>query len=188
MCSVTKLCLTLCDPVDCSPPGSSVHGFPRQAYGSGSRFLLQGIFPTRGSNPCLLPRPAGSLPSEPPGKPGAQSCPTLCDSVDCSTPGFPVLRCLPAFAQTHVHHVISRLGKFFFAQLQNRKRGECAQRLSREAQCKQMRLWVHVPTGSTATPSRGLCSQPPDTSRVLPALPVGGRLHPGEMKRLQSPG
>ena len=25
-CSVTQLCLTLCDPVDCSPPGSSVHG------------------------------------------------------------------------------------------------------------------------------------------------------------------
>ena len=26
MCSVTHLCLTLCDPMDCSPPGSSVHG------------------------------------------------------------------------------------------------------------------------------------------------------------------
>ena len=26
MCSVTQLCLTLCDPMDCSPPGSSVHG------------------------------------------------------------------------------------------------------------------------------------------------------------------
>ena len=25
-CSVAKLCLTLCDPMDCSPPGSSVHG------------------------------------------------------------------------------------------------------------------------------------------------------------------
>ena len=25
-CSVSKLCLTLCDPADCSPPGSSVHG------------------------------------------------------------------------------------------------------------------------------------------------------------------
>ena len=24
-CSVAKLCLTLCDPMDCSPPGSSVH-------------------------------------------------------------------------------------------------------------------------------------------------------------------
>ena len=33
------------------------------------------------------------------------SCPTLCNPVDCSTPGFPVLLCLPEFAQTHVHWV-----------------------------------------------------------------------------------
>ena len=33
----------------------------------------------------------------------AQSCPTLCDPVDCSTPGFPVL--LLELAQTHVHRV-----------------------------------------------------------------------------------
>ena len=35
----------------------------------------------------------------------AQSCPTLCDPMDCSTPGFPVLLYLPEFAQTHVHWV-----------------------------------------------------------------------------------
>ena len=29
-------------------------GFPRQEYWSGCQFLLQGIFPTQGSNPCLL--------------------------------------------------------------------------------------------------------------------------------------
>ena len=34
-----------------------------------------------------------------------QSYPTLCDPVDCSTPGFPVLHYLPEFAQTHVHGV-----------------------------------------------------------------------------------
>ena len=34
-----------------------------------------------------------------------QLCPTLCDPTDCSTPGFPVLHCLPQFAQTHVHWV-----------------------------------------------------------------------------------
>ena len=34
-----------------------------------------------------------------------QSCPTLCDFMDCITPGFPVLHCLPEFAQTHVHWV-----------------------------------------------------------------------------------
>ena len=35
----------------------------------------------------------------------AKSCPTLCDSMDCSTPGFPVLHYLPEFAQIHVHWV-----------------------------------------------------------------------------------
>ena len=32
-------------------------------------------------------------------------CPTLCDHMDCSTPGFPVLHYLPEFAQTYVHWV-----------------------------------------------------------------------------------
>ena len=31
-----------------------------------------------------------------------RSCPTLCDPMDCSTPGFPVLHRFPEFAQTHV--------------------------------------------------------------------------------------
>ena len=35
----------------------------------------------------------------------AKSCLTLCDPMDCSTPGFPVLHYLPEFAQTHVHWV-----------------------------------------------------------------------------------
>ena len=34
-----------------------------------------------------------------------QSCPTLCDPRDCSTPGFPVLHHLPEFDQTPVHWV-----------------------------------------------------------------------------------
>ena len=41
--------------MDCSPPGSSVHEiFPGKDTGMGRHFLLQGIFPTRGSNPGLL--------------------------------------------------------------------------------------------------------------------------------------
>ena len=36
---------------------------------------------------------------------GAQSCRTLCDPVDCSTPGFPVHHQLPELAQTPVHWV-----------------------------------------------------------------------------------
>ena len=34
-----------------------------------------------------------------------QLCPTLCDPMDCSMPGFPVLHYLPEFAQIHVHWV-----------------------------------------------------------------------------------
>ena len=35
----------------------------------------------------------------------AKSCLTLCNRMDWGTPGFPVLHCLPEFAQTHVHWV-----------------------------------------------------------------------------------
>ena len=35
----------------------------------------------------------------------AQSCPTLCDPMNCSTPGLPVHHQLPEFTQTHVHRV-----------------------------------------------------------------------------------
>ena len=35
----------------------------------------------------------------------SKSCLTLCNPMNCSTPGFPVLHYLPEFAQTHVHWV-----------------------------------------------------------------------------------
>ena len=35
----------------------------------------------------------------------AESCTTLCDPMNCSTPGLPVLHQLPKFIQTHVHRV-----------------------------------------------------------------------------------
>ena len=35
----------------------------------------------------------------------AQLCPTLCDTMNCSTPGLPVHHQLPEFTQTHVHWV-----------------------------------------------------------------------------------
>ena len=34
-----------------------------------------------------------------------QPCPTLCDPMDCSTPGFPVHHQFPEFTPTHVHQV-----------------------------------------------------------------------------------
>ena len=48
-------CLTLGDPMDCSPSGSSVHGMLQALNaGVGCHALLQGIFPTQGSNLCLI--------------------------------------------------------------------------------------------------------------------------------------
>ena len=52
---VTQSYLAFCDPMDCSPLGSSVRRiFQAKNTGVGCHFLLQGIFPTQGSNLCLL--------------------------------------------------------------------------------------------------------------------------------------
>ena len=69
MCMCAKSlqsCPTLCNPVDCSPPGS--WDSPGKNTGVGSHSLLQGIFPTQGSNSsllCYLHWQAGSLPLVP---------------------------------------------------------------------------------------------------------------------------
>ena len=48
-------CLTLCNPLDCSPPGSSVdEDSPGKNIGVGCHALLQGIFSTQGLNQSLL--------------------------------------------------------------------------------------------------------------------------------------
>ena len=48
---VTQLCLTPCDTMDCSLPGSSVHEILQaKILEWGSHSLLRGIFPTQGSN------------------------------------------------------------------------------------------------------------------------------------------
>ena len=107
---------------------------PDQNTGVSCCSLLQGIFPTQGSNPglphcrqilyqlshkgspficyhsvvhqALLSMEfsrqeywSGSISSV------AQSHQTLCDPMDCSTPGFPIHHQLPELAQTHVHRV-----------------------------------------------------------------------------------
>ena len=55
--------LLLCDPMDCSPPGSSVHGdSPGKNTGVGCLALLQGIFLAQGLNSLLLHWQADSLP------------------------------------------------------------------------------------------------------------------------------
>ena len=120
--------------------------FPGKNTGVGCHFLLQGIFQTQGSNPCLLHWQVNSFPLSHHGSPEsaihipisspfwisfpldhhrasgrvpcakqkvliqlfssvAQSCPILCEPLDCCMPDLPVHHQLPELAQTHVHRV-----------------------------------------------------------------------------------
>ena len=61
-------------------------------------------------NPVSPTLQGGLLTTGPPGKPSVQFssvqlCPTLCDPMDCSTPGLSVLHQLPELAQTYVHQI-----------------------------------------------------------------------------------
>ena len=69
VCEVTvaQLCPTLCDPMDCSPPGFSVHGILQQEYWSGLPFPFPEDLPDPGIEPGSPALQADSLPSEPQG-------------------------------------------------------------------------------------------------------------------------
>ena len=55
LCLVAQLYPTLCDPMDCSPPGSSVHGVsPGKNTGVSGHALIQRIFLTQALNLGLL--------------------------------------------------------------------------------------------------------------------------------------
>ena len=63
---VAQSCLTLCDPMDYSLPGPSVHGILRQEYWGGLPFPSPGDLPDPGIEPGSPVLQADSLPSEPP--------------------------------------------------------------------------------------------------------------------------
>ena len=101
--SHSELCPTLCDPMDCSPPGSSVHrDFPGKNTGVDCHALLKGIFPTQGSNPGLphCRRIHCWLSHQGRGLciiwsfvcPVTKWCLTFCDPMDCRLPGSSVNR------------------------------------------------------------------------------------------------
>ena len=73
VCLVIQSYSTLCDTIDYSPRGSSVHvDSPDKNTGVGCHALLQEVFPTQGSNPyllCLLHWQVSSLSLAPPWKP-----------------------------------------------------------------------------------------------------------------------
>ena len=101
-------------------------GFSRQEHWSGLRYLSPGDRLHPGIKHWSPSLQANSLLSEPSENPSisqnvgpsyqtylssiqfssvAQSCPTLCDPMNCGTPGLPVHHQLLEFTQTHVHRV-----------------------------------------------------------------------------------
>ena len=123
-----QLCPTLCNPIDGSPPSSSVPGILQAR-------ILEWVAISF-SNACMHAKSlqlcltlCNPMDSSPPGSSVhgilkarilewiaisfsnvqfssvAQSCPTLCNPMNCSTPGLPVHHQLPEFTQTHVHRI-----------------------------------------------------------------------------------
>ena len=66
---VAQSCPTLCDPMDCSPPGTSVHGILQARILDGLSFPSPEDLPDAGIEPTSPALQADALPSEPPGKP-----------------------------------------------------------------------------------------------------------------------
>ena len=69
ICSVTLLCLTVCDPMDCSLPGTSVLGISQARILEWVAISYSGDLPNPGIEPHLLHWLVGSLPQAPPQKP-----------------------------------------------------------------------------------------------------------------------
>ena len=104
---VAQSCPTLSNPMDCSLPGSSVHGIfqARVLEWGATAFSIseagwrvyEGEKRLHENSLNYIIKQFIQFSSV------TQSCPTLCDSMDCSTPGLPVHHQLPEFTQTHVH-------------------------------------------------------------------------------------
>ena len=106
--SIPKLYMILFDPIYCSSLAPLLSwDFSGKNTGVDCHFLLQGNFPTQGSNPCLLhwQVDSGGVLSSVQFSSVTQPCPTLCNPMNCSTPGLPVHHQLLEFTQTYVHQV-----------------------------------------------------------------------------------
>jgi len=86
--------------VACQAPLSM--GFSRHEYWSGLPFPSPGDLPNRGIELASLTSPTFSSVQF---SSVTQSCLTLCNPMDCSTPGLPVHHQLPELTQTQVHRV-----------------------------------------------------------------------------------
>ena len=111
-------CPTLCDPMDCSPPGSSVHGLSRArilewvaiSFSLGPSRLRDGTQVSYFGRPipylCVTWEATleySQLQFSVQFSSVGQLCMTLCNPMDSITPGLPDHHQLPEIAQTQVH-------------------------------------------------------------------------------------
>ena len=91
-------------PWDCSPPDSSVHGIFQARILEWIDIILEIVWE---NNISYIPGRSINWSNIYGGQFSSvtQSCLTLCDPMDCITPGLPVHHQLPDFTQTHVHWV-----------------------------------------------------------------------------------
>ena len=89
-CSVIQSRPTLWDPMDYSPPDSSVGDSPGKHTEVGCHFLLQGLFLTQGWNPGLLNWQMAPLPLSHLGSPAQRTEATKCDPLMALPPNPPI--------------------------------------------------------------------------------------------------
>ena len=97
---VAQSCLTLSDPMDCSPPGSSIHGIFQSrvlewvaiAFSASGpyKMLFDLIHVSQGFPHRLVDKESTCNAGAAAAAKSLQSCPTLCDSIDGSPPGSPI--------------------------------------------------------------------------------------------------
>ena len=110
---VTQSCLTLRDFMNYKLPGSSVHGILQARilewvaipFSRGSSWSRDQTWVSCIAGRFLTVRATREALSSVYFSSVAQTCPTLCDPMNHSTPGLPVHHQIPEFTQTHVHRV-----------------------------------------------------------------------------------
>ena len=119
--------------------------------------------------------------------PVTQSCPTLCNPMDCNMPDFPVLHYYPEFAQTHVHWVSDAIQPFHplsspFPPALNlcKHQGlfQCVSSLHQVAKVLELQLqhqsfqWIFWVEGKVLT------TEPPRSPATLPLEQISSLNHP----------
>ena len=114
VCTQWLIRIWLCDPIDCSLPGSAVHEiFQVRILEQIAISYSRGSFPPRDKTQdlfyllhwCMGSLSLCHLEAHQLSSVQSFSCVWPCNPMDCSIPGFPVHHQLPELAQTHVHQV-----------------------------------------------------------------------------------